>query len=97
MQQLIASHPFLFGGGTFVTIWLGVSILISYISGWAALAENYRTTVPYRGDRWSWQSAEMRWMAGYNNCLTAGADRTGLYLSISLFLCRVAHPPLFVP
>jgi len=35
-------------------------------------------------------------MTGYNNCLTIGANASGLYLSI-IFPLRFAHPPLFIP
>ncbi len=38
----------------------------------------------------------MRWGANYNNCLTIGADPSGLYLTL-LFLFRIGHPPLFIP
>ncbi len=38
----------------------------------------------------------MRWLIGYNHCLTIGADPRGLYLSI-FFPFRIAHPPLFIP
>jgi hypothetical protein len=33
---------------------------------------------------------------GYNNCLTIGANPTGLYLSV-FFLLRFGHPNLFIP
>lgn len=35
-------------------------------------------------------------MANYNNVLTLGANRDGLYLA-SMFLFRFMHPPLFIP
>ncbi len=38
----------------------------------------------------------MRWLVGYGNCLTVGANSDGLYLGI-LFLFRFMHPPLFIP
>ena len=38
----------------------------------------------------------MRWLTGYGNCLTVGANSYGLYLRI-LFLFRFMHPPLFIP
>lgn len=42
------------------------------------------------------QSAGMRALSHYGNCLTIGADVTGLYMSaINDFI--VWHPPLFIP
>jgi hypothetical protein len=38
----------------------------------------------------------MRWASHYGNCLTIGADTTGLMLSV-LFPYRPGHPPLFIP
>jgi len=33
----------------FVLLWLAVTFLLSYISGWAFLAEHYRAAQPYAG------------------------------------------------
>ena len=38
----------------------------------------------------------MKRMTNYNNVLTIGANREGLYLSV-LFIFRLGHPPLFIP
>ncbi len=38
----------------------------------------------------------MRWMMGYNNCLTIGVDPMGLYLA-TMIVIRLGHPPLLVP
>ena len=80
----------------FICLWVAVSFLLSHGSGWAALAREYRTQEPYAGDRWRFQSAQMRWLLNFNHCLTIGANRTGLYLAI-LSPFRLAHPPLFIP
>ena len=48
------------------------------------------------GERWRFQSAQLRWKIGYNNCLTVGASPEGLSLSV-MFILRFGHPPLFVP
>jgi len=70
--------------------------LIGRISGWSTLATFYRFSESFMGECWRFQSAEMRWKVGYNNCLTIGASASGLYISI-FFLFRFGHPPLFVP
>jgi hypothetical protein len=40
--------------------------------------------------------AQMRWLCGYNNCLSVGANPEGLYLSTLPFF-PLFHPPLFIP
>ncbi|MBI5025298.1 MAG: hypothetical protein HZC12_00935 [Nitrospirae bacterium] len=80
----------------FIGMWIMISIVISRVSGWGSLAEIYRYTDPFNGNRWRFQSAGMRWMMSYNNCLTIGSNERGLYLSI-FFIFRFGHPPLFIP
>jgi hypothetical protein len=80
----------------FPLFWALLCAGIAMIGGWQGLAENYRATEPFEGRRWRFQSGSMRWGTGYRNCLTLGADRTGLFVSV-LFLFRPGHPPLFVP
>jgi hypothetical protein len=79
-----------------VGFWAIIFTLISHMGGWASLAEKYRCQETFTGPRWSFEQGQMRWMVGYNHCLTIGADPRGLYLSI-LFPFRIAHPPLFIP
>lgn len=66
------------------------------LSGWTTLANYYRFAGTFTGQTWRFQSAQMRWKMGYNNCLTIGADESGLYLSV-FFLFRFGHPNLFIP
>lgn len=73
-----------------------VFFLIGRISGWASLANVYRTTGEFLGPMWKFQSGQLRWRMGYNNCLTLGANESGLYLSV-IFLFRIGHPSLFIP
>ncbi len=69
---------------------------IARISGWSRLAEQYRATEPFQGERWRFQSVQMRYLSHYNNCVTFGADSQGLYIAM-LFLVRPGHPPLLIP
>lgn len=99
MQDWINTHT----GALWVIIPLYVVFLLqlgglvaSRVGGWAALAREYRLRATFIGSSWRMQSAEMRFMTGYNNCLTVGANADGLYLG-TVFLLRFAHPPLFVP
>ena len=80
----------------FIVSWFALMYLISHISGWSHLARYYRDVSPYEGRRFRFQSASMRWMMGYNNCLTFGPSREGLHISI-VFPMRIAHPNLMVP
>jgi len=70
--------------------------LIGRISGWSTLANVYRSPGEFLGQRWRFQSGQLRWHLGYNNCLTIGANESGLYLSV-FFLFRFGHPSLFIP
>ncbi len=80
----------------FVLLWLAVSAIISYIGGWRTLSKSFRAREPFVDKKRHFQSGQFRWLAGYHNCLTLGADPNGLYLGI-LFLFRFMHPPLFIP
>ena len=70
--------------------------LSSSLSGWTALARVYLHKGEFQGEGWRHQSAQMRWLAKYNFCLTVGANPQGLYISI-LRPFRFAHPALFLP
>jgi hypothetical protein len=80
----------------FLAIWLLVSAVIAFIGGWATLAKRFRLNTPFVGQRWTRQSGQMRWIAGYGNCLTVGCSSEGLYLAM-MPLFRFRHPPLLVP
>ena len=79
-----------------VALWLLVSVVISYVGGWATLAKRFCLRSPFLGEKWSGQSGQMRWIAGYRNCLTLGCNDQGLYLAI-MPLFRFRHPPLLIP
>ena len=95
-QRFVAQHPALYAIISFVTLWLVVNAIASYLTGWFALSELYRTRVPFSGAKWRWQSAHMRWLTHYNNVLTLGATQESLYLAV-MPLFRFMHPPLLVP
>ena len=95
----IDQHPSVFAAIFpiyFLSLWLLVAAIISFIGGWFSLAKVYRTRVPFSGAKWGRQSGQMRWLANYNNVLTIGVSPQGLYLA-SMFLFRFMHPPLLVP
>ncbi|MFZ0418249.1 MAG: hypothetical protein WAM04_09080 [Candidatus Sulfotelmatobacter sp.] len=77
-------------------MWVLVSTIISFVGGWFALSQVYRTRVPFTGAKWRMQSGQLRYLMGYNNILTIGVSPQGLYLA-NMFLFRLMHPPLLVP
>jgi hypothetical protein len=82
-QRHIPTHLFLFPLLVFLSLWTLLPLVISYVSGWASLAEQYRLCETFSGSRWSWQSAQMRFMMNYKRCLTVGASEQGLYLAMN--------------
>ena len=99
MQNYISHHPLVlvpFLPFFFATFWCAIVFLISRVSGWALLARRFHLQFAFTGPTWRWQSARMRWLANYNNCLTVGSDPSGLCLS-TFFLFRAGHAPLLIP
>jgi hypothetical protein len=83
----------------FVGMWLGVTILLSYTSGWAGLAKIYRASKPFHGVRWTpfhAQLGEAGLLGSFGNSLNIGANAEGLHLSVFI-LFRVNCPALFIP
>ena len=79
----------------FASLWLLILVILSYTSGWRALAKLYRLESSFDGAVWRWQSGEMRW-TNFNHCLKVGASASGLYLAlIPPFSFRT--PPLLIP
>jgi hypothetical protein len=76
--------------------WILITYWIALISGWRLLAQRYRMQGTFLGQKWGMQSARMRWVSGYNNALTVGADETGLFI-VPFILFRAWHPALFIP
>lgn len=80
----------------FVGIWLFSTYWVAVTSGWRLLAKRFRMQGDYSGQKWKMQSARMRWLTGYNGCLTIAADNAGLFI-VPFVLFRVWHPALFIP
>jgi hypothetical protein len=80
----------------FIILWMGVCKLISVTGGWRILARDYRANSLYDGQKLWLKSVGMRKWTNYSNCITVGANRYGLYLSV-LPIFRIGHPPLFFP
>jgi hypothetical protein len=94
--SLVFAHPFLFGLVTAADFWVATSVLLSHVGGWAILGRQYSYSEEFVGGRWMFRSGQMRYLVGYNHCLTIGANREGLYISLVVpFL--LGHPALFIP
>ena len=96
MQSWVDRHPILFVLSFVVFVYLTTSLVVSWWSGWAVLARQFRLRSRFTGSRWRGQSGQMRWLRGYGNCLTVGANSEGLYLATLPFF-PLFHAPLFIP
>src|SRR5436309_12401220 len=83
--------PFIFVGA-----WVGISLLLSWIGGWRALAGRYRATQRFTGVRFWMKSAGMCWGVSYRSSVYLGANSSCLFLSVFLPF-RAGHPPLLIP
>jgi len=77
-------------------VWLAGCFLFSKVTGWSELGVRYRFRGQFRGRRFPMQSVRMRWMMNYSNCVTLGANASGLYVAM-LILFRPFHPTLLIP
>lgn len=78
----------------FIILWICVCKLISAAGGWRILARDYRANSLFDGKKLWLKSVGMRRWTNYSNCITVGANKYGLYLSV-FPIFRVGHPPLF--
>lgn len=98
MQDWINNHTvafWVFFTVYFVTLWLGVSAILSFVAGWATLAKRFRYLNSFTGKCLAFQSGRMG-MTNYGRCLTLGASAEGLYLAV-MPPFRFHHPPLLIP
>jgi hypothetical protein len=75
MNPWIKAHPdgFLLILFCFIAgLWILIMYFIASFGGWKTLAERFRLQGDFTGQRRSWQSAQMRGSAAYNNCLVVG-------------------------
>lgn len=84
---------------SFVLIWLGVTYLLSYLSGWVFVAEHYRAAQPFAGRYQRIRSSQMGPLGplgGARNALNVGVDEQGLHLRMFV-LFRLNCRDLFIP
>lgn len=84
------------GLALFITIWVAVSLILSFVGGWRALAREYRALQPVADGAWVERRGLLSGSARYKNVLRLGANDEGVSLSVALPF-RIGHPPLFFP
>ena len=83
----------------FAGVWLAITYLLSYISGWAFLAKHYRAARPFAGRYERIRSSQMGPLGpfgGARNALNVGVDEEGLHLRMFI-LFRLNCRDLFIP
>ena len=80
----------------FAGMWVFNCYLLGMISGWVVLSKRFRLKDSFYGESWPFRSARMRYYLHYGNCLSVGADESGLYLAV-FQIFRIGHPPLLIP
>jgi len=96
MQELLGKYFVYLFPLFFIANWLLIMYVIALVGGWRLLTGRFRAQGPFTGPKWNMQAARMRFFCSYNNCLTVGADSSGLFV-VPMLLFRIWHPPLLVP
>jgi len=90
--------PFLFPV-FFAAMWLFVTTLLAYASGWRALARRYRAASPKVPWTVPWGSGYFNWFGfpiGFGNCLNVGVTPHGVAMR-PMLIFAVASPRLEIP
>ena len=82
--------------GMMFVLWLVVTYLVSWLSGWRDLGDVYEDRGEFRGERYYMRTASLKNAIEYRNCLSFSADADGLRMRV-LLPFRPGHPPLFFP
>ena len=87
---LPVAFPLFFAG-----MWVGISALLSRLSGWSELAKRYPAAAEPEGERVVWTSAQIGGVS-FRSCLNVTLAPDGLYL-VPARLFRLFMPPVLVP
>jgi len=79
----------------FAGMWIGISFLFSWMSGWRGLSSRYRAAAKPDGESLLWSSADLGGVT-FRSCLNFTLSAEGLYAEPSL-LFRLFMPPLLIP
>jgi hypothetical protein len=78
----------------FAGMWVGVSALISRLSGWSALVKLYPAAAEPEGERVVWTSAQLGGVS-FRSCLNVTLAPAGLYM-VPARLFRLFMPPVLI-
>ena len=79
----------------FITLWCGVSLLLSKLGGWSSLAARFPATSTPFGEKFTFAAAKIGGVR-YRGVLTAVKAEQGLFLSV-FAPWRLGHPPILIP
>lgn len=80
----------------FSALWIGITLLMSFIGGWGKVGKKYGATGAPPQGRVLKHVTGMFGMTRYKNVLTVITTDTGLYIE-NRKVFRPGHPPLFIP
>lgn len=80
----------------FSALWIGITLLMSFIGGWGRVAKVYAAVGEPPQGRVLKHVMGMFGMARYKHVLTVITTDTGLYIE-NRKVFRPGHPPLFIP
>lgn len=84
----------LFGSLTVVLLFMGISYILSHISGWQKLAKIY-TAIPYQTTMPTTSVYAIIGVIRYNGVLEIGCSSEGLLMKLQPIF-KVGHTPLFI-
>lgn len=88
---ILIAFPIFFTG-----LWVGITLLMSWIGGWGKVGKQYAAVGEPPQGRVLRHVTGMFGMTRYKNVLTVITSDTGLYIA-NRKIFRPGHPPLFIP
>lgn len=88
---VLVAFPIFFG-----SLWMGITLLMSFIGGWGRLGKTYAASGRPPGGSVLRHVTGMFGMARYKHVLTVITTDDGIYLE-NRAVFRPGHPPLFIP
>lgn len=80
----------------FTALWVGITLLMSFIGGWGRVGRTYAAGRRPDGGRVLRHVTGMFGVASYRHVLTVITTDSGLYID-NRTIFRPGHPPLFIP
>jgi hypothetical protein len=80
----------------FTALWVGITLIMSFVGGWGRVGKQYAATEAPPAGRVLKHVTGMFGVARYKHVLTVITTDTGLYIE-NRKVFRPGHPPLFIP